>query len=244
LRDIVGRAEETVELAAGSRVADLYSRFGSEFPQFASLRSSVVASVNQELAEASALLQSGDEVAFLPPVSGGSVAADEDICELVHGPIHTREVVSVLPAPSDGAVIVFEGIVRNQSQGRETLFLDYQAYEPMARKQMRAILVEARARFSIGRMALVHRLGRLHIGETSVLIAVASPHRAAAFDATRFAIEAVKRSLPIWKKEHFQDGSVWVEGAVVAPVSQAGASDRETAVPGLKTFSHADESIT
>jgi molybdopterin synthase catalytic subunit len=221
LKDIVGRVEDNVELAEGARVEDLFARYGGEFPEFAAFRSSVVACVNQEFADAQAPLRAGDEVAFLPPVSGGAVETAEDICELVREPIRTAEIVAALKSPTDGAVVVFDGIVRNSSQGRETLYLDYEAYEPMALKQMRAVIVEARARFPIGRMALVHRLGRLQIGETSVLIAAASPHRAAAFDAARFAIEAVKHSVPIWKKEYFRDGAVWVEGAVAGPVGRS-----------------------
>jgi molybdopterin synthase catalytic subunit len=149
-----------------------------------------------------------------------------DICEIVREPILAAEIVAALKAPTDGAVVVFDGIVRNESAGRETLFLEYEAYEPMALKKMRAIIAQAREKFTIDRVAIVHRLGKLDIGETSVLIAVSSPHRSAAFDACRFAIEALKHTVPIWKKEFFRDGAVWVEGAV----------------PSTKPFSGPDES--
>jgi molybdopterin synthase catalytic subunit len=119
-----------------------------------------------------------------------------------------------MKAPTDGAVIVFEGVVRNHSKGRSTLYLEYEAYEAMAIAKMREIGAEMAAKFAIRRYAIVHRLGRLEIGETSVLIAVCSAHRAAAFDACRYGIDTLKRSVPIWKKEFFRDGAVWAEGEI------------------------------
>ena len=123
-----------------------------------------------------------------------------------------RELVESLKAPEDGAVVVFDGFVRNNFKGRQTLYLEYEAYEPMAYAKMRAIGAEIREKFSVHRIAIVHRLGRLEIGETSVLIAVSSAHRAAAFDACRYAIDTLKRTVPIWKKEFFAGGAVWAEG--------------------------------
>jgi molybdopterin converting factor subunit 1 len=218
LKDIVGRTEEQAELSEGARVEDLFERYGRTFPELAKFRASVVASVNQEFAEWRAPLASGDEVAFLPPVSGGAISAgtavEEDLCALVRKQIETTEIVARFKAPSDGAVVVFEGIVRNHSGGRSTLYLDYEAYEAMALGKMRAIGAEMREKFSIRRYAMVHRLGRLEIGETSVLIVVCSAHRAAAFDACRFGIDTLKRTVPIWKKEFFRDGAVWADGEV------------------------------
>ena len=215
LKDIVGRAEEEAELSEGARVEDLFARYGSRFPDFGRYRASVVASVNQEFAEWNAPLRAGDEVAFLPPVSGGQKAnVSTDVIELVRGAIRPEELIASLKAPEDGAVVVFDGIVRNHSGGRSTKYLEYEAYEPMALAKMHEIGAELRRNFSIHRMAIVHRLGRLEIGETSVLIAVSSPHRRAAFDACRFAIDTLKCSVPIWKKEYFADGAVWAEGEV------------------------------
>jgi MoaE-MoaD fusion protein len=174
--------------------------------------------VNQEFSEWRAPLASGDEVAFLPPVSGGAIPAgpaiEENLCALVRTPIGTSEVVAQLKAPPDGAVVAFEGIVRNHSGGRPTLYLEYEAYESMALAKMREIGAEMRGRFSIRRYAMIHRLGRLEIGETSVLIVVCSAHRGAAFDACRFGIDTLKRNVPIWKKEFFRDGAVWAEGEI------------------------------
>jgi molybdopterin converting factor subunit 1 len=226
LKEIVGSAEDHAELSEGARVEDLFARYGNRFPELARYRSSVVASVNQEFAEWRAPLASGDEVAFLPPVSGGQQAqVVEDIYELVREPIRTAEIVAHLKAPEDGAVVVFDGIVRNHSGGRATLYLDYEAYEAMALGKMREIGAEIRRKFPIHRIALVHRLGRLEIGETSVFIAISSPHRRAAFDACRLAIDTLKRTVPIWKKEYFADGAVWAEGEVPPAKSFSGPSE-------------------
>jgi molybdopterin converting factor subunit 1 len=218
LKDIVGKSEENAELSEGARVEDLFARYGRSFPELAQFRSSVVASVNQEFAEWRAPLTSGDEVAFLPPVSGGSTSAGaalgENQCVLVRNRIDTAEIFEKLKAPPDGAVVVFEGIVRNHSGNRATLYLEYEAYEAMALAKMREIGERMREKFSIRRFAIVHRLGRLEIGETSVLIVVCSAHRAAAFDACRFGIDTLKSTVPIWKKEFFRDGAVWAEGEI------------------------------
>jgi molybdopterin converting factor subunit 1 len=218
LKDIVGKSEEDAELSEGARVEDLFARYGRSFPEMAKFRSSVVASVNQEFAEWRTPLSSGDEVAFLPPVSGGAgpsgAAVDENFYALIRKPIETAEIVARLKAPPDGAVVVFEGIVRNHSGNRETLYLEYEAYEAMALAKMRELGEQMREKFSIRRFAMVHRLGRLEIGETAVLIAVCSSHRAAAFDACRFGIDTLKRAVPIWKKEFFRDGAVWAEGEI------------------------------
>ena len=218
LKDIVGKAEEQAELSDGARVEDLFERYGRSFPELAKFRTSVVASVNQEFAEWRAPLAAGDEVAFLPPVSGGAIPSDakveENLCALVRTPIETSEIVAQLKGPSDGAVVVFEGIVRNHSAGRSTLYLEYEAYEAMAMAKLREIGAEMREKFSIRRYAMIHRLGRLEIGETAVLVAVVSAHRAAAFDACRYGIDTLKRTAPIWKKEFFRDGAAWAEGEI------------------------------
>jgi molybdopterin synthase catalytic subunit len=218
LKDIVGKSEEDAELSDGARVEDLFARYGRSFPELARFRPSIAASVNREFAEWRAPLAAGDEVAFLPPVSGGSISAgsaiEENLCALVRKPIETSEIVAQLKAPSDGAVVVFEGIVRNHSGNRTTLYLEYEAYEAMAIVQMREIGAQMREKFSIRRYAMIHRLGRLEIGETAVLVAVCSAHRAAAFDACRYGIDTVKRNVPIWKKEFFRDAAVWAEGEI------------------------------
>jgi MoaE-MoaD fusion protein len=156
---------------------------------------------------------------------GSETAAGEDIFRLVREPIAAGAIVESLKAAEDGAVVVFDGFVRNNFKGKRTLYLEYEAYEPMACAKMREIGRFLREHFAIHRVAMVHRLGRLDLGETSVLIAVSSAHRAAAFDACRHAIDALKSGVPIWKKEYFAGGAVWAEGekpsqqAISAPES-------------------------
>jgi molybdopterin synthase catalytic subunit/molybdopterin converting factor small subunit len=223
LKEIVGRGEDYAELVDGARLEDLFASYGQRYPRLAGFRHSVVASVNQSFADWASPLAMGDEVAFLPPVSGGAgtpaVARSEAVVELVRERIQTGEISARLKAPEDGAIVVFEGIVRNESQGRRTLYLEYQAYEAMALKQMGVIAAAMRSQFGADSVALVHRLGRLEIGETSVLIAVTAAHRRAAFEACRYGIDTLKRTVPIWKKEYFEDGAVWAQGEVPPPPS-------------------------
>jgi molybdopterin synthase catalytic subunit len=138
--------------------------------------------------------------------------SNDDLILLVHKSIDASALIEHVRTGDDGAIVTFDGCVRNQSHGRRTLYLDYEAYEPMALAKMREIAAEVHTKFQIDRVAIAHRLGRLEIGETSVFIAVSAPHRAAAFEACRFAIDTLKRSVPIWKKEHFEDGAVWADG--------------------------------
>ncbi len=137
---------------------------------------------------------------------------NDDIYQLVREPIDMAALARQVRAPEDGAVVTFDGFVRNQSHNHPTLYLDYEAYESMALAKMRQIGAQLHETYRIHRLAMVHRLGRLEIGETSVFIAVSAPHRAAAFDACRFAIDTLKRTVPIWKKEYFADGAVWADG--------------------------------
>jgi molybdopterin synthase catalytic subunit len=132
--------------------------------------------------------------------------------EIIDTPIPAEEIVAAIKQGGDGAVCIFDGIVRDNTRGRRTLFLDYEAYREMALTQMQGLAAEAASRFGVRQIALVHRLGRLQVGETSVLIAVASAHRGAAFDACRWLIDTLKKTVPIWKRETFADGVVWADG--------------------------------
>jgi MoaE-MoaD fusion protein len=148
-----------------------------------------------------------------------------DLIALVHAPIDPAAYVHHVRAGQDGAIVTFDGFVRNESHGRATSDLEYEAYEPMALTKMRQIAEQVHEKFAIHRVALIHRLGHLQIGETSVFIAVSAPHRAAAFDACRYAIDTLKRTVPIWKKEFFADGAVWADGELPpAPPEQKSAS--------------------
>jgi molybdopterin converting factor subunit 1 len=209
LRDLFPEPIESLEMPAGATVATLLEHFRARGPHDGRLWESLAVAVNQQYAAPSHPLSEGDEVALLPPVSGGSISSH---VALVRGPIQADALVSRLKQGEDGAVVVFDGIVRNNTRGRRTLYLVYEAYEEMALKQMQSLAQEALTRFPVRDVLLVHRLGKLEIGETSVLIAVASAHRPAAFDACRWLIDTLKKTVPIWKKEHFEDGAVWADG--------------------------------
>jgi molybdopterin synthase catalytic subunit len=201
------------DLTPGASVADLLGDLCREgLTDDAALRSAAIA-VNQHYSARSHTLEDGDEVAILPPVSGG-LAADlsTPLVALVRQRIDASAVERAVKTGADGALCVFDGIVRNNSRGRSTLHLDYEAYEEMALQQMRLLRTEAIEHFGVREVAIVHRLGRLEVGETSIFIAVASAHRGAAFDACRWVIDTLKKTVPIWKKEQFTDGAAWADG--------------------------------
>jgi molybdopterin converting factor subunit 1 len=208
LKDLVGRTGESLELPDGAVVREVLSHYLSEVPRMREALASIAVAVNQEYAGAETVLRSDDEVALLPPVSGGSGKA----ASIVRDAIDTQGVLARIKRGEDGAAVVFEGVVRNQTRGRRTLYLEYEAYEEMALDQMEGLAEQALKQFQVREVRLVHRLGRLEIGETSVLIVVGSAHRAAAFDACRWLIDTLKRTVPIWKKEFFEDGAVWADG--------------------------------
>jgi MoaE-MoaD fusion protein len=220
LKDLTARSADSIDVPEGSRACDIVQRYAGLVPN--SGLSSVAISVNQEYSSPDTLLHAGDEVALLPPVSGGAPRA-----HITRDRIDVASVAECLKRPEDGASVIFEGVVRNHSRGRHTLFLEYEAYEPMALKQLDGLIAEALTRFQIRNAAIVHRLGRLEIGDTSVLIVVTSAHRAAAFDACRWLIDTLKKTVPIWKKEHFEDGAVWADGEAFPPeVAPARAPSR------------------
>lgn len=207
--DLLGLLREKV--SENSRATDLLPR--------------IAVSVNAEYSEAGQVLREGDLVGLLPPVSGGNGnAAETIVAHLTRERIDAQALVERIKQGSDGAVTVFDGIVRNNTRGRRTLYLDYEAYEEMAEKQIAELAAQAQERFAVRAVTVVHRLGRLEIGETSVLIVVASAHRAAAFDACRWLIDTLKKTVPIWKKETFADGAVWADGEAFPPELVAGAA--------------------
>jgi molybdopterin synthase catalytic subunit len=218
LKDWFGSAGSTIELENGATVADLLERLAHrQAAGPAAALSGIAVSVNAEYAVAARVLCDGDEVGLLPPVSGG--ASDKTghpeppvKTFLTRAVIEADELVAGARQGEDGAVVVFDGIVRNHTRSRQTLHLDYEAYEEMALKQIDDMSREAITRFGVRHVTLVHRLGRLQVGETSVLIVVASAHRAQAFDACRWLIDTLKKTVPIWKKETFVDGAVWAAG--------------------------------
>jgi len=219
LKDLAGRGADLVTLPEQATLGDVFEHYEKLIPRLGELSASIAISINQEFAGPDSKLKEGDEIAFLPPVSGGLNDPESEIpaaggsySSIVRERINSQTVLTKLKQPADGAAVVFEGVVRDHTRGRRTLYLDYEAYEEMALKQMDALAGQAVQQFPVRDVAIVHRLGRLEIGETSVLIVVASAHRAAAFDACRWLIDALKRTVPIWKKEHFEDGAVWADG--------------------------------
>jgi molybdopterin synthase catalytic subunit len=220
LKDIAGRAEEEIDIESGACLADVFARYAARFPRLREMERSIVVASNRQFANRTAIVAEGDEVAFLPPVSGGApglytheIAREPGhFFALTREPIDTRALAAGLARGEDGALVAFEGVVRNNSEGRATLYLDYECYEAMAIEVMARIGCEIAAGREVGRIVIVHRLGRLDIGETSLAVLVTAPHRQPAFAAALEAIGRVKRSVPIWKKERFADGEVWVEG--------------------------------
>lgn len=208
-------SDSEVELPHGATVARLLEYLTAQVPPTA-LRG-IAVGVNAEYAGAAHVLRDGDEVGLLPPVSGGAVQTPEIAQNsgqvfLTRGHIDREALVAAARHEEDGAVVVFDGVVRNNSRGRRTLYLDYESYEEMALRQMNALASEALSKFAIRHATIVHRLGRLGIGETSVLIVVAAAHRGPAYEASRWIIDTLKKTVPIWKKEFFVDGAVWADG--------------------------------
>lgn len=222
LKDLAGVSADSLELPEGATLSDLLDHYQTSLPRLKELLPSIALSLNREYAEPAELLHGGDEVALLPPVSGGVAetsagsAASPPLrsphATIVREKIEAGIIVGQIKHPEDVAVAVFDGIVRNNTRGLRTLYLDYEAYEPMALDKMEELARQALQQFKIRDVVLIHRLGRLEIGESSVLIVVASAHRGAAFDACRWLIDTLKRSVPIWKKEYFEDGAVWADG--------------------------------
>ena len=225
LKEWLGSSPASVELPEGSSVADLLAHFRATQPT--PLLQGIAVSVNAEFAVASQKLQDGDEVGLLPPVSGGTSGAGKSAqpstvpfehreqgieVALTREGIDKESIVGASRQDEDGALVIFDGVVRNNSRGRPTRYLEYEAYEQMAFEQMKRLASQALGQFAVRQESLVHRLGRIEIGESSVLIVVASAHRAAAFEACRWLIDTLKKTVPIWKKEFFVDGAVWTPG--------------------------------
>lgn len=209
VREAVGQREIVLEVAEGTTADQLLDRVAERHPQIAPLRASLLVACNREYAEGGRVLAEGDEVALIPPVSGG-----RDCYDVTDVPISLDGVVASVRQDTSGAVASFLGAVRIQSRGRTVQYLEYDAYPEMAVATMRQIGEEVRARWPVDRVAIVHRVGRLAIGEASVAIAVSAPHRREALEACAYAIERLKAIVPVWKKEVWADGSAWIGSTV------------------------------
>jgi molybdopterin synthase catalytic subunit len=210
LRERARTAELEREFPEGATVAEVWRRLEDEFPALRGHHDAVRFAVNHEYVEPDFRPRANDEVAFIPPVSGGAGGEWVGSIEIVREAIDVSEVERAVAHPAAGAIVTFAGTTRRENAGRRVIRLEYEAYEPMALAEMRKIAREAGERWQIVRIAIRHRVGRVEIGETSVAIAVAAAHRAEAFEACRFAIDRIKEMVPIWKKEYFEGGEVWV----------------------------------
>ncbi len=238
-RDAVGHGEVNLILQDAATAATAFEEVLSKYPDLRRFGRSLLFAVNQEYVQGDLgdrAVREGDELALFPPVSGGSADAGSagkrgpqrgssdgilvvpaatfpnDFFELTTEPIEVGAVARRVVLPECGATVTLDGYAREWTRGRRTLYLVYEAYAPMAQSELERLGREAHERFEIAHIGIVHRTGRLEIGETSVVIAVSAPHRRAAFEACEWAIRELKRTVPIWKKEVFEDGEIWVEG--------------------------------
>jgi molybdopterin synthase catalytic subunit len=209
LREEAGQPELEIELQGGARVADLRALLAGRLPAVAAFGDRLRLAVNLELAGEDVPLSEGDEVALLPPVAGGAGATRR--CTLSEEPLDEAAVVARVAARDTGGVVTFVGTVRDSARGHEIEYLEYEAYPEMAEREMEKIAEEAARRWPGTRVAIAHRVGHLEIGDAAVVIAACAPHRGEAFEACRFAIDTLKVTVPIWKKEMAVDGAYWVD---------------------------------
>jgi molybdopterin synthase catalytic subunit len=211
LHDLVGKKDIVMELPDGARVQDLKARLADEYPIVQPMLRTLVFAIDDEYIPTDEELHDGAEVSLIPPVSGGA-----EPFWLTTEPLELRqqELFALVRRDDCGAVIVFYGVVRNNAEGRRVLRLQYEAHETMAVRKMREVADEVRRRFpEVVEIGIWHRVGVLEVGETSLLVALSSPHRREGFEASLWAVDRIKEVVPVWKKEHFADGTAqWVEG--------------------------------
>lgn len=216
LREQAGTDTETVEVPRDATVADVYDSLRLRHPGLEPNRDAVRPALNEEFADWDAVVAQGDEVTFIPPVSGG-VNAVGVMFEITTEPLDARRTERAVAHSRAGAICTFTGIVRDSSRGRSVTHLEYEAFESMAIAEMRKIADEVAQRWPDVRIAMIHRTGRLEIGEPSVVVSASAPHRAEAIAACKWGIDRLKESVPIWKKEHAADGTFWIEGETAKP---------------------------
>jgi molybdopterin synthase catalytic subunit len=211
LADAMGSRSLELELPGDAcTVSDLKRCIIAQFPSLSAVVNQSFAAVNQTYAQDDTFIRETDEIALIPPVSGGQEPElKPELYTLTYSRISAEEVAGKVKHPNHGAALIFDGTTRELTNGQRTMLLEYDAYEPMALKTMQQIGQEIAAKWPGTLCAITHRLGTVGIGETSVVIAVSSPHRAECYDASRYAIERLKQIVPIWKKERWEDGSEW-----------------------------------
>jgi molybdopterin synthase catalytic subunit len=210
-RETVGEATIEVEVGDPATVESAFAVLRTRYPKLAKMERSLLFAVNEEYASRADRLSENDRLAILPPVSGGQNVG-EDVFEITREPIDISGLRARVLEGASGAVVIFDGVARNNTKGRATLYLEYEGYTEMALRTLRQIGGEVRERWPVNHVGIIHRLGRVEITESSVVIVVASAHRRVAFEACHYAIDRLKKIVPIWKKEYFEDGAVWVEG--------------------------------
>ena len=214
-RDATGTDELQLQLDSGTTAGQAKAQLISNYPGLARFGNSLLLAVNQEYADLRQELCEGDELPIFPPVSGGADSAgSHDFFELTTDAIDVGATARRVVLPECGATVTLDGYARGWTRGRQTLELIYEAYAPMAIREMKKLAEAVHHKFDVAHIGIVHRTGRIEIGETSVVISVSAPHRRAAFEACEWAIRELKRTVPIWKKEIFADGEVWVEGEI------------------------------
>ena len=215
LREQAG-GEDTIDVlvAPGATVADVWEALRTAHPRLEARRELIRPARNQAFARWDEPVAAGDEVAFIPPVSGGAPGGEQVavLIEITDHPLDARRLEAAVARAAAGGICTFTGVVRDNSRGRDTTRLEYEAYREMALTEMQTICAEVGRRWPEARVAMAHRVGGLEIGEASVVVSVSCPHRAEAFEACRYGIDRLKLSVPIWKKEFFADGEVWIEG--------------------------------
>ncbi|KAA1300913.1 MAG: molybdopterin converting factor subunit 1 [SAR202 cluster bacterium] len=212
IRERAGTDVVRVLAVDGMTVGDAVDAACKAAPGHIELGTAVMLALNGEYVARDHLVSSGDEIAVIPPVSGGSdeIADDSEWVLLTAEDLDPSALTEFVKTNADGAIVTFLGVTRDSNQGRIVKYLEYEAYQPMAQNKMAEIIGEMRSRWSLGKIAVAHRTGRVNIGETSMVIAVASPHRRPAFEACLYFVDRLKEIVPIWKKEFFEGGEVWI----------------------------------
>ena len=214
-REIIGQNEEILTLPEGANVAQVRMLLLTQYPRLHAIMERSACAVNHSYVPQDTALHNGDEVVFIPPVGGGmpsGVSPMEPLISIMREPLDRSTLIEAVSHPGVGGIVVFEGVVRDNARGKQVRYLEYDVYPEMAVQQIRAIVTVAQERWGVERVAVAHRIGRLEIGEASVIVVVATPHRSEAFEACRYIIDTLKTTVPIWKKEVATNGEEWVEG--------------------------------
>lgn len=207
LGEIAGFTQDVIDLADDATAGDVVTTVEARAPDVARYRAHTRIAVNADIVSPEMPLADGDEVSLFPPVAGG---ANDDTIEIRTGPLDVAEAVAFVSTPASGGIGVFAGVVRDTNDGNEVAEIDYTAFDEMALKEMRAVVDASRARWDLHRVWVTHAVGRLHVGDVSVVVAVSSTHRAEALESCRAIIDGVKERATIWKQEFGRDGTRWV----------------------------------